>query len=149
MKSKIKSLNFLKQISSKQKKLGSKVVLCHGDFDMLHLGHLKHFKAAKKYGDILIVSVTAAKYIKKGTNRPYFNDRERLEFLSELSVVDYLYLDQNSNAKFILSQLKPDFYVKGSDYRDFSKDLSNQIIEEEKTVRNGGGKLVFTNEKSF
>ena len=56
----IKTLNLLKQI-----KLKKKIVLCHGVFDVIHSGHLKYFEQAKKYGDILVVSVTADKYVSK------------------------------------------------------------------------------------
>ena len=51
-------------------------------FDLLHIGHLKHFQSAKKYGDILIVSITPNKFVFKGANRPYFDEQERLEAVS-------------------------------------------------------------------
>ena len=60
---------------------GKKVVLCHGVFDLLHYGHIEHLEEAKKQGDILVVSVTAAKYVNKGPGRPYFDDRQRMFFL--------------------------------------------------------------------
>ena len=40
-----------------------KVVLCHGAFDLLHVGHLKHLEAAKRHGDVLVVTATADEYI--------------------------------------------------------------------------------------
>ena len=49
---------------------GKKVVLCHGVFDLLHYGHIEHLEEAKKQGDILVVSVTAAQYVNKGPGRP-------------------------------------------------------------------------------
>ena len=55
MKSKVKDLNELKKISYKLKSKKKKIVLCHGDFDFLHLGHIKHLKAAKAFGDVLFV----------------------------------------------------------------------------------------------
>ena len=48
------------------KKRGKKIVLCHGVFDLIHIGHINHFKKAKSFGDYLIVSITSAKFIKKG-----------------------------------------------------------------------------------
>ena len=143
MNSKVKSLDWLEKFTTSQKKLNKKIVLCHGDFDMLHLGHVKHFKAAKSKGDILIISVTSSKFIKKGTNRPYFNDIERLEFLNEISIIDYIYLDKTPNAINVLSKIKPNFYVKGSDYKDFSKDLTKQIYNEEKLVKKKWWKINF------
>ena len=61
-----------------------KVVLCHGVYDLVHPGHIIHFEEAKKLGDILVVSVTAAKYVRKGPGRPYFNDELRLKVLSSI-----------------------------------------------------------------
>ena len=67
----MKKVNF-NQISKKFNNLrkNNKIVLCHGVFDLVHTGHLNHFKSAKKYGDILVVSVTPAKFVQKGLNRP-------------------------------------------------------------------------------
>ena len=64
----------------KQKKYGKKIVLCHGVFDIVHVGHLKYFDQAKKLGDILVVSVTSDKYVNKGKNRPLFNISKRIFF---------------------------------------------------------------------
>ena len=64
-------------------------------FDVIHAGHIFHFKSAKKFGDILIVSVTSDKYVNKGFNRPIFNLNNRKKILSELSMVDFV-CDSNS-----------------------------------------------------
>ena len=64
--------NIVKRISY-FKKLKKKIVLCHGVFDLLHIGHLDYFKEAKKYGDILLVTITEDKFVNKGIGRPYFN----------------------------------------------------------------------------
>ena len=60
---------FLKNIKKFKKK---KIVLCHGAFDIVHIGHINHFKEAKKFGDILIVSLTDDSYIKKGPKPTLF-----------------------------------------------------------------------------
>ena len=56
--------------------------LCHGVFDLIHIGHIKHFLEAKKYCDYLVVSLTSDKYVKKskGPNKPIFNEKEDLNF---------------------------------------------------------------------
>ena len=56
------------------------LVLCHGVFDLVHYGHLKYFESAKKFGKYLVVSLTTDKFIKKGPNRPIFNESIRLNF---------------------------------------------------------------------
>ena len=68
---KIKSLKELKNLTPTLKSSGKKIVLCHGVFDLIHLGHIKYFNAAKKYGDVLIVSITIDKYVNKGIGRPF------------------------------------------------------------------------------
>ena len=87
------------------KNKGKKVVHCHGTFDLLHLGHIKHLSNAKKYGDILIVTITADKFINKGPGRPYFKSRQRAESISSLQSVDYVlinYVLTNRNLKSIM-----------------------------------------------
>ena len=77
MNHKIVSLSDLIKIKKKSIINKKKIVLCHGVFDVLHIGHLKHFKEAKEYGDILIVSITPNKFVNKGPGRPIFNERNR------------------------------------------------------------------------
>ena len=81
---KILDLEKLSNLVARYKKKGKRIVLCHGVFDLLHIGHIKHFQEAKKIGDILVVTITADKYINKGPNRPYFNARLRLQAIAEL-----------------------------------------------------------------
>ena len=149
MKNKLKNLKFLSSFCQKKKKENKKISLCHGDFDFLHLGHIKHLKAAKKFGDFLIVSITADKYMTKGFNRPIYSAIERAEFLSIVDVVDYVYIDSNITAEKIISKLKPNYFVKGIEYKNFEKDLSGNIIKENKIIKKSGGKIVFTDEKTF
>ena len=65
-------------IKNRLKSENKKVALCHGVFDLIHPGHIIHFEQARKMGDILVVSVTSEKYVRKGPGRPYFNDEMRL-----------------------------------------------------------------------
>ena len=83
MKNKI--LSSLEEASTKikdLKKKKKKIVHCHGVFDVIHLGHINHFKSAKSQGDILIITVTADEYVNKGPNRPIFTLQMRMELLS-------------------------------------------------------------------
>ena len=87
---KITSVKTLAKAISKLKAKGKKVVLCHGVFDLLHIGHIKHFKEAKKLGDILVVTVTQDKYVNKGPNRPIFLLNTRMESIAALKDIDYV-----------------------------------------------------------
>ena len=79
MKQKIYSIEKLKKILNNKKIKGKKIVLCHGVFDLLHIGHINHFKEAKNFGDVLVVSLTPDIYVNKGPGRPAFNEKLRLE----------------------------------------------------------------------
>ena len=66
---------------------------------MVHIGHIMHFQSAKKEGDVLVVSLTKSKFIKKGPGRPIFNDKQRIEFLNSLKIVDFVYLYETSRQR--------------------------------------------------
>ena len=100
------------RIKFKNKKIG----LCHGVFDIVHLGHIKHFEQAKKKVDILLVSVTADKFVKKGFSQPYNNENKRVLFLSSINFIDYVFLNDFPTADSVIKLLKPNFYFKVKDY---------------------------------
>ena len=149
MKKKIINSSDLKILINKLKKKGKKIVQCHGVFDLIHIGHLKHFKSAKNFGDILIVSVTPDKFVQKGFNRPYFNASQRLESLSSIEDIDYVILNSTKNAVDIIKKIKPNFYCKGPDYKNFKDDITNEIKNELKAVKRCGGKLVFSEDPMY
>ena len=131
------------------KKNKKKIVLCHGVFDLVHLGHIEHFKSAKKLGDFLIVSLTIDKFIKKGPGRPVFNQQQRMEYLKQIKIVDEVILSYTNSSLDVINLVKPDYYVKGPDYIDNLKDKTKKIILEKKAVEKNGGKIKFTNDISF
>jgi cytidyltransferase-like protein len=65
------------------------IVLCHGCFDIFHIGHLNYLMKSKKMGDILVVSVTNDEFVRKGNNRPIFNIHDRLSIINSLNMVNY------------------------------------------------------------
>ena len=123
---------------------GKKVVLCHGVFDLLHYGHIEHLEEAKKQGDILVVSVTAAKYVNKGPGRPYFDDHQRMAFLSSLEIVNYVLLSEAVTVHEIVSFVQPDIYAKGQEYARAEDDVTGNIGAEQSIVEQYGGKIFFT-----
>jgi rfaE bifunctional protein nucleotidyltransferase chain/domain len=128
---------------------GLRVVLCHGTFDLLHIGHIKHFEAARKFGDILVVTLTADKHIKKGSGRPVFPEDLRAETIAALHVVDFVAVVDDPSAIPAIEIVRPNFYVKGSDYKNAEDDLTGKIELERKAVESHGGELVFTDEIMF
>ena len=138
-KYKIRTINELKKILKKKKK---KTVLCHGVFDVVHPGHVRHLAHAKTKGDILIVSLTADKYIKKGVYRPHVPESLRALNLSAFEMVDFVVIDRNDKANKILLSLKPDFYAKGFEYS--AKGLPPATKSEIAVVKSYGGKMFFS-----
>ena len=125
MKIIIKNIKKIKGIFKKLKIEKKRVVLCHGVFDVLHLGHIKHFENAKKFGDILVVSVTSDRYVNKGIGRPHFSLEHRMLAISSLSIVDFVVPSDYPTAIKNIELIKPNFYVKGPDYKN-TKDKHKQ-----------------------
>jgi len=143
------NLSSIGKVLEEKKLKGKKVVHCHGCFDLIHHGHLKHFEAAKKFGDILVVTVTEDRFVNKGPDRPFFNHSIRAHNLAALQIVDFVAVNYSPTAITAIEAIKPDFYVKGQDYKDSSQDVSGGIILEKNAVEKEGGKLVFTEEVQF
>lgn len=146
---KIKSLDSLADVMESQKKKGKRIVHCHGVFDLVHLGHIRHFGLAKKEGDILVVTITADKYVKRGPGRPVFNEELRAEALASLTMTDYVGIVNDPTAIECIKKLKPHVYAKGHDYKQKEKDVTGKIYDEEQAVKSVGGTLVFTDEITF
>lgn len=138
---KIRNRRELKVVIEKEKKLGKKIVFTNGCFDVLHLGHIRYLKEAKKHGDILVIGLNSDTSVKKlkGKNRPYTPELERAEILAALECVDYITVFSENTPVELISLLKPDVHVKGGDYQ--KKDLP-----EAKVVKKYGGKVVIVRE---
>lgn len=146
---KIIKKNQFKELRNEFRTKGKKVVLCHGVFDVVHPGHILHFEEAKKKGDILVVSVTAAAFVRKGPGRPYFSDELRLKFLSEIVCIDYVILSEGYTVDDIIEAVEPDWYVKGKEYEYAENDVTGKISEEIELVRRHGGDVFYTSGEVF
>ncbi|HIK02750.1 TPA: adenylyltransferase/cytidyltransferase family protein [archaeon] len=146
---KILELEDLEKKIAELKKQGKKVVQCHGVFDLLHVGHLRHFKQAKKFGDILVVTITPDKYVNKGPHRPAFPEKMRAEVLASLDIIDYVSVNKWPTAIETINLLKPNFYVKGDEYEKIENDRTKKILDEEQAIKSVGGEIKFTNDIVF
>ena len=142
-------LENLKKKIYKDKVNGKKIVLCHGVFDLIHIGHLKHFESAKKFGDILVVTITEDKFINKGPQRPIFNSKFRAELISSFEVVDYVAISDEADATKVLKILKPNIYCKGKEYKKSSNDITDNIKKEIKAIKSVGGQMRYTDDIVF
>jgi len=145
---KIKDLTELASVLAKCRASGKKVAHCHGVFDPLHIGHIRHFEQARKLGDILVVTVTPDRFVNKGPHRPVFPESLRAESIAALEFVDYVAVNEFPMAVETIKLLKPDIYVKGSEFRTGADRLGAIGLEDE-AVRSVGGKLGFTDDITF
>ena len=138
---KIKSAeNISKEIGSIPRK--KKVVYCHGNFDIVHPGHVRHLSYAKSKADILIASITADRFIKKGVYRPHVPQNLRALNLAAFEMVDFVLIDNNTKPLKNLKIIKPDLFAKGFEYSSGSLPPATQ--EESEVVESYGGKMLFT-----
>lgn len=146
---KIISFEELENKINNKNRQNKKVVQCHGVFDLLHVGHIRHFRQAKTFGDVLVVTITADKYVNKGPGRPYFPEHLRAEAIAALNYVDYVVINYNPTAIEAIKTIQPDYYVKGIEYQNTDNDVTGKITEEEATVKAVGGQLRFTEDIVF
>lgn len=128
---------------------GKKIVLAHGTFDLLHMGHVRHLEQARQAGDVLVVTITADPYVNKGPGRPVFTGTLRAEMVAALACVDQVALNEAFTAENVIELIKPDVYVKGSDYAQESDDLTGKIRDEREAVESYGGRIHFTYDITF
>ncbi len=128
---------------------GLVVVQAHGTFDLLHLGHVRHLEAARALGDVLVVTVTADRFVNKGPGRPAFTETLRAEMLAALHFVSYVAISEAPDGISAIDAIRPNVYAKGSDYQNPDGDVTGKINLERNAVEGRGGTVQFTDEISF
>ena len=121
----------------------NKVIMCHGVFDIVHPGHVRHLLYAKSKADALIASLTADRHIDKGKYRPHVPQDLRAINLAAFEMVDYVVIDENATPLDNLRIIQPDYFAKGYEYTA-TGDLHPNTQEELEVVQAYGGELLFT-----
>lgn len=119
-----------------------KVVVCHGTFDIVHPGHIRHLQYAKSKAEILVTSVTSDEHIKKGNYRPYVPENLRAANLAEFEMVDFVIIDSEATPLENLRKIKPDFFAKGYEYQN--GEINPKTQEEIEVINSYGGTMLFT-----
>ncbi len=119
-----------------------KAIMCHGVFDVVHPGHVRHLLFAKEKADILIASITADRHIDKGKYRPHVPEDLRAANLAAFEMVDYVVIDQNKTPLHNLSVIQPDFFAKGYEYQ--AGGVHPRTAEEMAALEAYGGQVIFT-----
>jgi D-glycero-beta-D-manno-heptose 1-phosphate adenylyltransferase len=116
--------------------LGQTVALANGCFDILHVGHVRYLKGAKKEADVLVAAINSDASVGplKGSGRPILPQQSRAALVAALRPVDYVVIFDEPNVEKLLSDLRPDVHAKGTDYsvsnvpeRETSKRLGIRI----------------------
>ena len=120
----------------------NKVIMCHGTFDLVHPGHIRHLMYAKDHADVLVASLTSDSHINKANFRPFVPQDLRAMNLAALECVDYVIIDDNETPIENLKFIQPDFFAKGYEYSE--QGIHPKTREEMAVIESYGGELLFT-----
>jgi rfaE bifunctional protein kinase chain/domain len=120
-----------------------KVIMCHGVFDLVHPGHIRHLLYAKEKADILVASLTADAHITKANYRPFVPQDLRALNLAALELVDYVVIDPNPTPIEHIKRMQPDFFAKGYEYGG-EAGMNPRTQQEIDALRSYGGEILFT-----
>lgn len=135
------TLDALRGVREQARAQGLRVVQCHGCFDIVHPGHIRHLRFAKAQGDILLVSLTGDGQITKGDGRPLIPQELRADNLAALDFVDWVHVTDEPTALGVLGAVQPDVYIKG---REYESNHDARFMAERDAVENAGGRVVFS-----
>jgi D-beta-D-heptose 7-phosphate kinase/D-beta-D-heptose 1-phosphate adenosyltransferase len=116
---KLLSLPSLRRRLAGLRRRGRRVVFTNGVFDLLHPGHVRYLRAAKRLGDILVVGLNSDRSVRrlgKGQDRPLVKQRDRAEVLAALEMVDHVVIFDEDTPYELINALQPDVLVKGGDW---------------------------------
>ena len=127
-----------------------KLALCHGTFDLLHLGHVKMFSEARALVGVegrVVVTLTADRWVNKGPGRPIFTQQERKEMIESCRYVDFADIVDEKSGLSAIRLYRPNYYVKGQDY--LIVDKHGALKAEEELVQSYGGRLYLANHAGY
>jgi rfaE bifunctional protein nucleotidyltransferase chain/domain len=116
---KLLALPSLRRRVATHRRGGERVVFTNGVFDLLHPGHVRYLRAARRLGDVLVVGLNSdgsARRLGKGPRRPLVGERDRAEVLAALEMVDYVTIFDDDTPYAVIRALQPDVLVKGGDW---------------------------------
>ena len=116
--SKILTREQLREQVEQWRRAGERIVLTNGNFDLLHVGHVRYLRGAKALGGKLVVAINSDHSVRalKGEGRPIMPEQERAEILSALADVDAVLVFPELDVRSIIREIRPDIHAKGTDY---------------------------------
>lgn len=129
---KVLSRSGVREVLGEHRRLGRKIVLANGIFDLLHVGHVRYLEAARAEGDILVAAINsdASTRAQKGAGRPILTERARAAVVAALAAVDYVVIFDEFDVKELLREIRPHVHAKGTDYSAESvpeRELARQL----------------------
>ena len=133
---KLFSREALSREAEKWRARGEKITLANGCFDLLHVGHVRYLRAARRLGGRLIVAINSDESVRalKGEGRPLMPAEERAEILTALADVDAVVIFPERDARALIREIRPDIHAKGTDY-------TAESVPERETVIECGGRV--------
>src|SRR6266446_425801 len=100
------------------RRAGERIVLGNGNFDLLHVGHVRYLRGAKALGGKLVVGINSDESVRalKGEGRPVMPEKERAEIVAALSDVDAVVIFPEVDVRALIREIRPDIQAKGTDY---------------------------------
>jgi rfaE bifunctional protein nucleotidyltransferase chain/domain len=97
---------------------GERIVLANGNFDLLHVGHVRYLRGAKGLGGKLVVAINSDESVRalKGDGRPVMPEQERAEIVAALGDVDAVVIFPELDVRALIREIRPDIQAKGTDY---------------------------------
>lgn len=137
IRSKIVARETLKSILEKERREGRKIIFTNGCFDILHRGHIEYLSAARDLGDIFVIGLNSDESVRrlKGETRPAVDEESRALTLASFEFVDYVVVFSEDTPSDLIRVIRPDFWVKGTDYKNFEE------LPEYRALMETGGKV--------
>jgi D-glycero-beta-D-manno-heptose 1-phosphate adenylyltransferase len=133
---KILNRNALRQRVELWRSAGERITLANGNFDLLHVGHVRYLRGAKALGGKLVVAINSDESVRtlKGEGRPVMPEQERAEIVAALADVDAVVIFPELDVRPIILEIRPDIQAKGTDY-------TAESVPERDTVTECGGRV--------
>jgi rfaE bifunctional protein nucleotidyltransferase chain/domain len=133
---KILDRTHLRALAGRWRRAGERITLANGNFDLLHVGHVRYLRGAKALGGKLVVAINSDESVRalKGEGRPIMPERERAEIVAALADVDAVVIFPEVDVRALIREIRPDIQAKGTDY-------TAESVPERDTVTECGGRV--------
>lgn len=131
VQNKILSREELHRRAEEWRRAGERVTLANGNFDLLHVGHVRYLRGAKELGERLVVAINSDESVRrlKGEGRPIMPEQERAEIVAALADVDAVVIFPELDVRAIIREIQPDIQAKGTDYTAESVPERDAVAE--------------------